>query len=81
MKIVNSTTVVKCDIPNCQNTANYIITDDGIDERNQFNLCAECATKLHDILSVTVVPKSPENFIKKACKKKEAATIRENRYE
>lgn len=77
MKIVKSNTVVKCDIPNCRNIANYIITESGIDERNQINICEDCAKELHDILSRTIVPKSPENIIKKACKNKESATIRE----
>lgn len=77
MRIEKSNTIVKCDIPGCVNFASHRITDSGIDERNQINICDECMKDMHLLLSKILIPKSPENLVKKACKRKLGMTIKE----
>ncbi|MEG1509865.1 MAG: hypothetical protein RR454_05390 [Clostridia bacterium] len=71
MNLETITYKVRCDMPFCNHTAKFSIAKTGFRLKNNFNICEDCAKELYEALSKTIVPHSPENFIKKSNKMRE----------
>ncbi len=69
MKIERLDKKVKCDMASCRNYASLTV-DGGISISHNLNLCEDCAKELMVELQKFFVPKSPENFVKKATENK-----------
>ena len=60
---------VRCDIGLCKNNAVYVIGGKGVMPNRKLYICEECMKQLYEQFSAVMVPKSPENLIKKAMTK------------
>lgn len=70
MKLIKVNALVRCDMPMCNNKANYTITAKGVLRSRQINICKDCLNSLYEEISNEIIPKSPDNMIAKAVKKR-----------
>ena len=65
----------RCDMHLCRNVAEYRIGSGGGISRvfggTGLYLCKDCLKKLYEAIGKVIVPKSPDNLIKKAVKRRE----------
>ncbi|NCA67406.1 MAG: hypothetical protein EOM87_05020 [Clostridia bacterium] len=71
MELKKVNTPLRCDMPMCGSRATYSITAKGGLRSRQINICKNCLEALHNAISCELVPKSPDNFIVKAVKRRE----------
>lgn len=76
MELIKLNVKTRCDMHLCRNTAAYRITTGGGGLTQVFGnpglyLCRDCLIKLYELVGKEVVPKSPDNLIKKAVKRRE----------
>ena len=62
---------IRCDIPMCGRRAEYSISARGGLRSKQLNICKDCLNKLYSAIALVIVPKSPDNLIVKAVKRRE----------
>ncbi len=70
MQLNKLTVNMRCDMPLCGNSAAYSIGADSGSERRIF-ICESCMKKLYEQIGKLIVPKSPDNIIKTAVKRRE----------
>jgi len=78
MELVKLNVKARCDMGLCKNIAEYSIAPGGAKahvpwrrEAGGTYICRECLVKLYEAIGKVVVPKSPDNLIKKAIKRRE----------
>lgn len=62
---------IRCDMPMCKQKADYGINAHGGLRCRQINICKDCMTKLFELIGGVIIPKSPNNLIIKAVKRRE----------
>ncbi len=62
---------IRCDMPMCGRRAVYGISAKGGLRSRQLNICKECLQELYSAIALVIVPKSPDNLIVKAVKRRE----------
>ena len=75
MELIKLNVKARCDMHLCPNLAEYRIATGGgglrIFQNTGLYLCGDCLKKLYQAIGKVVVPKSPDNLIKKAVKRRE----------
>ena len=75
MKLIKLSVKARCDMHLCPNLAEYRIASEGggirIFGSSGLYLCGDCLKELYQAIGKVVVPKSPDNLIKKAVKRRE----------
>ena len=63
----------RCDMHLCRNVAEYRVRPGGVSLFGGAGiyLCRDCLVKLYEAIGRELVPKSPDNLIKKAVKRRE----------
>ena len=77
MELIKLNVKSRCDMHLCRNAAEYRISvGKGVLSHffgnNGIYLCRDCLIKLYEEIGRTVIPKSPDNLIKKAVKRRES---------
>ena len=77
MDLVKLNVKTRCDMHLCRNLAEYRIAAGNGALSHLFGnaglyLCHDCLVKLYEAIGKVIVPKSPDNLIKKAVKRREA---------
>ena len=65
MKLIKQNVKVRCDMPMCKNIADYTLIAEEKVSKSNINICKDCMEKLYEAIGHELVPKSPENIIKK----------------
>ena len=75
MKLINLSVKARCDMHLCRNLAEYRLDTGGGLPRfmggGGLYLCRDCMRDLYETIGKEIVPKSPDNLIKKAVKRRE----------
>ena len=75
MELIKLSVKTRCDMHLCRNLAEYrVSTGSGVPRfigGTSLCLCRDCLTKLYEAIGREIVPKSPDNLIKKAVKRRE----------
>jgi hypothetical protein len=79
MKVVDVNVKVRCDIPNCKETAKYKIIKTGFLKNAGLMICKDCMMEMYTTLGEHIVPKSPSNMLnRKITNKKLKEDVNEN---
>ncbi len=65
MILERTTLNIKCDMPGCKNTANFMLKSRKLFKVGDMYFCSDCLKELHSEISKIITPKSPENIMKK----------------
>jgi len=83
MELIKLNVKARCDMGLCKNIAEYSISSSGAKahlpwrrEAGGTYICRECLNELYAAIGRVLVPKSPDNIIKKAVKRREENEIR-----
>ena len=76
MELIKLNVKSRCDMHLCRNTAEYRVSTGSGGLSHLFGnpgiyLCHDCLVKLYEAIGRELVPKSPDNGIKKAVKRRE----------
>ena len=71
MEVTKLNVKARCDVHLCRGLANYRIVGLKGFGGSGLYLCSDCLTKLYEAVGREIVPKSPDNLIKKAVKRRE----------
>ena len=76
MELIKLNVKARCDMYLCRNSAAYRIATgkkalSGFFGASGTYLCRDCLVKLYEAMGREIVPKSPDNLIKKAVKRRE----------
>ena len=74
MELIKLNVKARCDMHLCPNIAEYRIASGGgvrLFGSSGLYLCGSCLKELYQAIGKVVVPKSPDNLIKKAVKRRE----------
>jgi len=75
MELVKLNVRSRCDMHLCRNLAEYRVGSGGgmahLFGSSGLYLCHDCLVKLYEAIGKELVPKSPDNLIKKAVKRRE----------
>ncbi len=71
MELIRVKTLVRCDMPMCNKKASYGITARGGLKSRQINVCPDCLEALYRAIGGEIVPKSPDNMVAQAVKRRE----------
>ena len=77
MELIKLNLNVRCDMGLCRNKAEYSIAGAARAhlpwrrEAGGIYICHDCLVKLYETLAKVIVPKSPDNLVKKAIKRRE----------
>ena len=64
MELKNLFYKVKCDVPGCNEFADYVIEKNGSSYKS-LKFCSTCLNEIHKCYSKKIVPKSPKNMLNK----------------
>ena len=76
MELIKINVATRCDMHLCRNAAKYRVSTGKSGLSHFFGgtgiyLCHDCLLKLYEAIGKEIVPKSPDNLIKKAVKRRE----------
>jgi len=75
MELIKLNVKARCDMHLCRNLAEYRVSAGGslphFFGNSGLYLCHDCLVKLYEAIGKEIVPKSPDNLIKKAVKRRE----------
>ena len=78
MELIKLSVNARCDMGLCRNVAEYSISPSGTKahvpwrrEAGGTYICHDCLVELYEAIGKVLVPKSPDNMIKKAVKRRE----------
>ena len=75
MKIVDVNVKIRCDMPNCKQSARFKVVKEGFVRNAGLLLCKDCMAELYSVLGGHLIPKSPDNVLNKRVKAKKVSEV------